>query len=99
MYQKAKEFYSNMDTNFLTLTDLDFESLKVEVMGGDLISFMEIAHAILDVGGRIIDDDFIVKDDSPLESPSVEKGKSSDSFYSKPKPPKAPRSKAIRRKR
>lgn len=93
---KAKEFYPNVDPNFLTLTDMDAKSFIKEVMGGDPTSLVEVAHAVLDEGKRIINLD-LVEDDPPLAALVDEKGKRSSSLY--PKPPRVPRSKMIRRKR
>lgn len=84
-----------MDMNFLTLTYLDSESLIEEVMRGDLTSFVKVARTVLDMGGRIADDDFIVEDDPLSKALDDKKGKSSSFLY--PKPLKASTSKITRR--
>lgn len=61
-------FYKNIDISFLTLTDLDIQYLIEEVMGRDPTSFVEIAHAVLDMGGKIVDVDFIIEDDSLVKA-------------------------------
>lgn len=50
---KVKEFFSNIDKLFLTLTDLDAQSLIKEVMKGDLYSFMASVIVALDRGLKI----------------------------------------------
>lgn len=93
--RKAKEFFPNIDTNFLILIDLDAQSLIKEVLRGDPYSFVVATNTILDIKMEIIDANFKVKDNPPLKASGVEKGKSSSSLY--PKPSRAPRSKRRRK--
>lgn len=52
-----KEFFPNIDLNFLTLIDLDHDLLIEEIIRGDPISFMVASNAILDERERIVDVD------------------------------------------
>lgn len=61
------------------MTNLDVESLIEEVMEGEPISFVQVPNTILDITGRIGDNDFVVEDNPPLSKTSNdEKGKSSN---------------------
>lgn len=60
-----KEFYPNIDPNFLMLRDLDAQLLIEQVMGGDPTSFMVAASVVLDAGIDIANFDFQVEDDPP----------------------------------
>lgn len=90
--QKIKEFFLNIATNFLTLTNLDAQSLIKEVLGEDPYSFIKVANTILDKGLEIIDYGPLVQDDPPLKhvgAPSSEKEKGPNPSF--PKPLRAPR--------
>lgn len=86
--QKAKEFFPNIHTNFLTLADLDSPSLNEEVMGGDMYSFMVMVITTLDKRFGTTTFDPSSEGDPPLSS-KMDQGPN-PSFA---KPPRAPRSK------
>lgn len=48
--QKAKEFFPNINPHFLTLIDLNVQSLIDEVLRGDIYTFINIANVALGVG-------------------------------------------------
>lgn len=92
--RKAKEFFPNIDLNFLILIDLNAQSLMEEVVGGDL-TFVEATTTVLDMGLEIANSGLTIEDDPPLEALGSEKDKGSSSLF--PKPLKAPRSKKKRK--
>lgn len=82
--QKVKEFYLNIDSNFLTLTDLDVQSLIKEVMEGYPTSFVEVANAIEDdpVLGSLIDKGPSLLFAKPQRAPRSKKKKKINVYFS-----------------
>lgn len=90
--QKMKDFFPNIDTNFLTLTNLDAQSLIDEAMKEDVYSFMVTVTATLNKKSETTALGPPSKDDPSLNV-EVDKGPS----FSFSKPTKAPRSKGRQR--
>lgn len=89
-----KEFFSNIETNFLTLTNLDMPLLVDEVMKGDVYYFMMTITTTLDKWAKLIALGLQSKGDLPL-SYEEERGPN----FSLAKPSKALRSKTTRRRK
>lgn len=92
--RRQRNLFPNIDIGFLTLTDLDAQSLIDEVMKGDVYSFIMIVTTTMDKRLDLVALDLQLEDDL-VPNRGDDKGPSSSSAN----PPKGPRSRTTIRKR